>query len=115
MLPSPTLATIQNKMRAAICRRCPNAPRGSKSLGSGVPRACEPDCQLFRQLPRLKRAAELLDPTLRSRRVELEHLISQIIAEERRGALGRGVAGAKSPLKRFGKRIAATVDSLYAW
>ena len=107
MLPSPTLRALQTQLRQSICRRCANAPRASRSLGPDVPRSCEKRCPLFGQLPRLKRTAELLDPTLRCRRLELEHLITQLAAQDPKAAT--------SPLVRYRKRIAAAIDSLYGW
>jgi hypothetical protein len=115
MVRSPTLTIIQRKLRESICRRCANAPLSSNLLGSWVPRRCEADCPLFKQLPRLKRAAELFDPILRPRRLELEHVIRQMSVEGRGVTRGRREPRGKSALERYGKRIAAAIDAVYRW
>lgn len=51
-------------MRVAICKKCFKRPAGSEGLGAEVPRACQPECELFAHLPRLAEAAACADPIL---------------------------------------------------
>jgi hypothetical protein len=114
MVRAPTLAAIQRKLRESVCSRCANARsrRNRSPAGLQASRLCEARCPLFRQLPRLKRAVELLDPVLRSRGEEQEHVIKQMSLEDRQVPLGRP---RRSALERYRRRIAAAIDSLYRW
>ena len=44
--------------REVACVQCYQRPPGSESLGPEVPRACEPRCPLFANLPRLMSLAQ---------------------------------------------------------
>lgn len=110
----PTLDLVRHTVRGAVCPHCLSRPAGSEALGPDEPRACEPGCPVFESLPVLKRAAEQLDPMLRSREASLRHLIGRLCDDrERRGVTDGTIAMHNCPLRRHASRIARTIDSLY--
>jgi len=52
-----TMRSIERAIRGAICPLCYQRPHGSESLGNDVPRACQPHCPIFMNLPALYRIA----------------------------------------------------------
>jgi len=52
-------------LRTKVCTQCFQRPTASEELGADVPRACEPDCSIFRNVDELVRIAqEVHDPTI---------------------------------------------------
>jgi hypothetical protein len=110
----PTLDLLRHTVRSAICPHCLSRPAGSEALGADVPRACEAGCPVFESLPVLKRAAEQIDPMLRSREMCLRHLTARLCDyRKRRAGTGAAAATQNCPLRRHAVRIARTIDSLY--
>jgi hypothetical protein len=75
-------------LRIAVCTRCSARPAGSEALGAASPRACEPACELFDQLPALLRTARCIDPMV--------------------GSFGRIMEGHLKPLSRVGTASAGS-------
>ena len=49
----PTDDVLKRAIRAKVCPVCYQRPAGSESLADDVPRACEPLCPIFQNVPRL--------------------------------------------------------------
>ena len=53
-----TLELMQRIIRSKICTSCFLRPKGTESMGPMDPRPCEPICQIFINLPQLKKISE---------------------------------------------------------
>lgn len=91
--PSHDLERAQFGLRMAVCRRCSARPVGSEDLGADAPRACEKECQLFVQLPRLLHAGHCIDPTVGSfQRIMKGHLKQLALSPAARGDESRSAS-----------------------
>ena len=92
---TPDFSLAQRGARATICPHCPmhwGPPR--KSVDQTTP--CEMHCDLFQQLPTIRKIATCNDPMLRSLPDALEKVIEQRVPRGKR---------AKSPLWRNRHRL----------
>lgn len=54
----PPLDSMQAAIRHAVCPQCFRCPDQTRQVqGSGLPRRCEGDCPIFRNLPQLREIA----------------------------------------------------------
>ena len=49
----PPSDVLKRAIRAKVCTACYQRPAGSEALPADVPRACEPLCPIFQNVPRL--------------------------------------------------------------
>ncbi len=52
-----TETLVRRAIRCQICPHCHRRPKGSENLGPRVARLCEPNCPIFRYLPKLEEIA----------------------------------------------------------
>ena len=53
----PTLDLLRRAVRHSICTRCEKRPVGSELFAPAISRACERECPIFANLPRLAKIA----------------------------------------------------------
>lgn len=58
-----SLELAQMAVREKVCPICTHRPPQSEMLAPSVPRACEPTCTIFMNLPQMMRAAGIADPS----------------------------------------------------
>jgi len=116
MTRAPTIPSMEQRLRLAICPHCAWAKPAKKSGDVDAVRACEKNCPLFKQLPRIKQAADLLDPLLRNRHVVMRDVIRHI-AREASAKAGKcpEKAGQAKSLGRRADRIAKAIGALFRW
>ena len=62
---TPIQTVAARAIRAKVCTQCYQRPAGSEALGPTIPRSCETDCSIFRNLAKLEGiAAHVKDPGL---------------------------------------------------
>ena len=61
----PTIELLRRALRERVCTQCVQRPEGSEHDPPTQPRACEPQCTVFLNLPKLKQIARMVHaPTL---------------------------------------------------
>ena len=111
----PSLELLRHELRRRVCARCRWRPRHSEAVGPEVVRSCELDCPVFVHLPRLRNAAALTDPMLRSRELAMEGLIDQLChSPPARSAPETGTIPqtGKCPLTAYRRTVIAAVLDL---
>ena len=110
----PSLVVMQRAIRHNVCTQCFLRPSGSEKLGSDQPRACEPDCQIFVNLPRLREIAGSVDsPTLGA----YEHAIKEVVcqrcqADETSGDFCAERTTRDCPLARYMGDVVSTLGKI---
>jgi hypothetical protein len=107
-----TLDQVKRELRARVCRNCPLRTPGKPGdrINTDRPLDCEPECELFEQLPALTEFARQLDPMLRSVDEGLQRTIDDTI--ESIAKARRGYEAKSSPLNRHRDCVVATLTEL---
>lgn len=112
----PETDVAQRAIRSRVCVQCFKRPFGSERLGPQRPRACEGECTIFSNLPRLQEiAAQIHDPTMGPYETAIRDLVCQRCAasptsgdycEERRTV--------QCPLARYAPVVIDALEKLVA-
>lgn len=110
----PSLVVMQRALRHNICTQCFKRPSGSESLRPDQPRICEPQCQVFVNLPKLREiAAAVNSPTLGA----YEHAVKEVVcqhckADQTSGDFCAERSSLDCPLARYMGDVVTTLSKI---
>lgn len=112
-----TIDSVERAVRGTVCPVCYQRPHGSETLGNDVPRACQPHCPIFLNLPKLYRIAVHHDTQTPG---SLDKQIKETICPECAVSPTHGDFCAEfehrtCPLSRFAAEVVILIETLREW
>ena len=104
---------IERGIRAGICTQCWQRPKGSEVLANTVPRDCEHDCTIFKNLPELVRITVKTDERTGSYENGIKNFVCQVCdASPTAGDYCTDGMARSCPLSRYGGQVIGLIAQL---